>query len=237
MIPHQTGILGAPSLDLPAAPAAGSTASATGSSDEPAKPKPAHPKKMKGHRRGFYDRMWQMHRFFRRALWRRKLRNHMREMRRFRKMGFGSPLGMAREQNERFRRHHKKRHCGKFFIFIILIPLLMVLGYRCGMKRIHRRVKAILEVENRLFREKYGCEWNVNRKLTELKLRRVFVASSQYPLAPNPFEPQAHLEIGSPITTEAAQVHIHHPHPVNPRQDYHARANLDESTVGLNSYR
>jgi len=68
----------------------------------------------------------------------------------------------------------KKRKCKKyFFAFLIGMPLFIILTTFCRKRRALRKVKKLLEIENRIYRMKYGCEWTIDRHLTELTLRKV----------------------------------------------------------------
>jgi len=108
----------------------------------------------------------------------------------------------------------------------------MFLAFRCARKRAFRRVNRLLEVENRQFRAKYSCEWSINRKLTNLTLRRTGapVANIGYPAQPvageNPFGGQ-HL----PTECNTAPLYTEQPHQPAPYHGYN-RVSLDDSNIG-----
>lgn len=140
-----------------------------------------------------------------------------------------------------FRRHHGRRVFKAVFFFLI-VPLLLFLGLRCAKKRVARRVRQILDIENRRFREKYGCEWSTNNGVNKLTLRRlgapvqVHQAPLGYPTQPvypvmverTPFCEQAEP---APLFTETGPAHSHRHEQT--RRGYQ-RVSLDDSTIGYN---
>jgi hypothetical protein len=129
----------------------------------------------------------------------------------------------------------RRRHCAfKAVFFFIIVPLLMLLGMRCAKKRVARRVRELLEIENRRFREKFGCEWTTNHQVSKLTLRRLN-APQQAPLGypAQPVYPQMSERTpfcdhqAAPLFTETghAQVQDH-------GRRHYQRVSLDDSSIG-----
>jgi len=140
-------------------------------------------------------------------------------------------------RSNNFRRHPRGRKIFKFVLFFFIIPVIMLLCMRCARKRIAKRVRQLLEVENRLFREKYGCEWSINHKITKLSLKRIGYQTPQpclgyptQPVYPQPSErtPFCHPTQTAPLFTEQGpaneQIH-HHGH------KGYQRVSLDDSSI------
>lgn len=144
------------------------------------------------------------------------------------------------------RRHHKKRCCGGFLFFLFGAPLLIFLVIRCKRRRIHKRISKLLEIENRFYRAKYGCEWSIDKKLTNLTLKRVVfdvqpVQMQQFEAYPESHhhhhhahhpQQQQHQVYQHPTPfTETAPLFTERPAQVRVRGGYE-RISLDDSSIG-----
>jgi hypothetical protein len=136
-------------------------------------------------------------------------------------------------------RNHKRRGCRKLWVFLILMPLLILLRVCCQRRRALKKARKMVEIENRLYRSKYGCEWSVNECFTEISLKRCQRPEQQvqmqaYPVQPvhavypvqyrqTPFEGYA-----APLFTERSDEPVH-------QQTVHhrgyARVSLDDSSI------
>ena len=130
------------------------------------------------------------------------------------------------------RRHHRGMHIiGNILILLLVIPGIICLIFRCKRKRVLNRVNKILEIENRRFVAKYGCEWSINRKMTSLSLNRVAGTSLGYPV--QPLYPQSQVEhtpfchqlVDGPMFAELSTAGRH-----QPARGY-VRVALDDSAV------
>jgi hypothetical protein len=117
-----------------------------------------------------------------------------------------------------------------------VIPGIICLIFRCKRKRVLKRVNKMLEIENRSFVSKYGCEWSINGKMTALTLKKVARTNGSlgYPSQPvypqpqgvqTPFCQQGQME--APLFSEQAQL------TTGRHQAHHGyeRVSLDDSSV------
>jgi hypothetical protein len=241
IIPQQAPLLGAPSLDISAG-AASSTAMSSGPITAEGKVSPQYLKleERRGHHFGnrhLKKRFFRHHmkKFFKRWMMRKMFHRMMRH--RFAGRMSGHHMKMKRgfmghKFSGKWRRHHKKGKCFKIALFFILIPLLMFLGFRCHMKKIHKRVQALLAVENRIFREKYGCEWTTNKRVTELSLRRVCMNVQQQIQA----APRVQLATPAPQFTQGYPIPHQGPTPFTHAQEIPAPLFTEESARPPNRY-
>jgi hypothetical protein len=91
--------------------------------------------------------------------------------------------------------HHKFIFSSKFWklaLFLVGIPLLIFIASILTRRSVHSRISRFLDIENRLFREKYGCAWSINKCMTELTLKQVGQPSRAQgyptPLPTHPFQ-------------------------------------------------
>lgn len=165
--------------------------------------------------------------------WHHGMRRRFRMMRhRFRMMRMWMHM--------KWRKNHRRHRRAKFCFFIILVPLLIGICACIKRKRVFKRVKNILEIENRIFRAKYGKEWAINKKMTDLTLKSCAVLYTPHqavqmtqhmphgypqPMQQNPFIHPVHQ--AAPLFTEESQ-----PIAQNTHRGGYARVSLDDSSVG-----
>ena len=58
-------------------------------------------------------------------------------------------------------------------VIILGLPLSLLIGLEMKKRSMYLRISSLLVIENRLYREKYGCEWIINRKLSKLILKKI----------------------------------------------------------------
>ncbi len=132
-------------------------------------------------------------------------------------------------------RHHRRRFCLKAVVFFIVVALALAIGHRCARKRIHKRVKALLEIENRTFRAKYGVEWKTNCRVTQLSLVSVNRPAVQLMSYPSPQQVMTNQPVFNTPFEEAPVVQEENLRSGRIHRGYQ-RVSLDDSAIGY-SYR
>jgi hypothetical protein len=133
----------------------------------------------------------------------------------------------------------KRRCCGMLWFFV-LYPIFVVLLYKKKMRKALRKVKALLNIENAMFRARYHCEWSIDGKLMNLSIKKLPSYTVQqvyvqqpvqgYPTFQNFNQPAPTVQM-----TEAPMFNGQETPRGIPRAGYQPIA-LDDSTVGYGHY-
>jgi hypothetical protein len=97
----------------------------------------------------------------------------------------------------------KKRCHGCGIWFAILFPLFAILAFKCKKRRAFMTLKRLLQVENEVYWHKRGYHWSINKKLTELTMKRREEASIQMTNVnyPNQVTEATPFEVNQPMAS------------------------------------